>query len=640
MDIRFTCPVCKKNLKVRQELAGKRVKCAACQKPVQVPAAPPPAATPAHAEELAAQVFSDQPKPIEEKKPEGAPISINCFYCDDVVSFPAELAGKQAPCPSCRRIIKVPLPVKEAPKDWRTVQHKGPSAAKQNIEPAPEGVWSASYKSNVSEESLYEADVLVDEVEPLSRQEKVRWGIMIVVGVVILAGVGAGGWHIYSANAQDKAFRRAMQFVDKEQEAKTSPEIAAEVHRLAGEYYLRSGNLSAANEEFRKARSSLARARPGSMERDAELIDLALSQVDLGGTKAQAQDRTRLKWEDAQTELRQTLQRLSTFEARALALRLVARKLVMRGEESAEAKQELRGRMDVLARLLSAAPQELPELHAIVGLEVFRTDPKHAEELAREAAQPYAAPPPPANAGAKAGETPPANVQKPPVAPSLLALFVALQQEAKAFAILPPPPAGARSVVGEARLGYAVGAAHQGKWDYALWLAQIDGDPNQRLETLVGVAEVALEKSPEEAKRIVTAAIDLCEAKKPTNSPWAVRQLARVGVRAGMNDKVQATLDKLQLPSGIKSEVQLESYRARFDMNTPAEITLLSAEVAQKPQAHPRTVAFLSRQCGSSAVIAAAGTWEPEALRALAYIGAALSMQDAALGTQQVTQKR
>lgn len=631
MFIRFICPLCKKGLKVKQELAGKRVKCAACQKPVQVPAAPPSAATPAHAEELAAQVFADAPKPVEEKKLAGGPITLNCYYCDEEVTFAAELAGKQASCPSCRRIVKVPLPVKEAPKDWRTVQHSGPSAAKQSIEPAPEGMWSASAKSTVSQEALIEADVLVEEVEPLSRQEKVRRGILAIGGIVVLGAAVWGTLQLISASKQDSAFQKALKFV--ENEAKISPEIAAEVHRLAGEYFLRAGERDQANAEFKKARGSLARARPG-LEHEAALIDLALSQIDLGGSKSQSQDRARLKWEDAQTELRQTLQKLGAFDARAEGIRLVARKLAARSQESAEARQELRGRAEALARLVSGAPPELPELLSIVGLEIMKIDAKHAEEIAADAAKMYAAPP--AKAPDKKGDKPPA-VPKLPVAPSLLALLLALKQDGKAAEIQPPVPPNVPSIVGEVRFGYAVGCAHQAKWDLAFAYCRIGGDPNQRLQTLVAVAEVALDKSPEEAKRFLTAALEICEREKPGNAPWAVRQLAYLAARAGLADKVPVVLDKF-LPN-LKNEAHLYLLRGRPGNDVAADMNALTAEAAKKTQASERLLSFLARRIGTSAAKAAAD-WEPEPLRALAYIGAAVGMQDSSLGTQAVVQKR
>ena len=242
--------------------------------------------------------------------------------------LPADLAGKQGAVSELSPHHQGAAAGEGTAEGLATVSASGPSAAKENIQPAPEGVWSASSKSSVSQEALYEAEVLVDEVEPLSPRKRCGEPSCTRSESSWPSASASAHWKMWSASAQERAFRKALASVDKENEAKLTPEIAAEVHRLVGEYYLRSGELDHANDEFKKARGSLARAGPGTVERDAALIDLALSQVDLGGSKAQTKDHARLKWDDAQTELRQTLQKLSTTEARVEAIRLLTRKLL------------------------------------------------------------------------------------------------------------------------------------------------------------------------------------------------------------------------------------------------------------------------------------------------------------------------
>src|SRR5262249_5057401 len=117
MSIKFNCPHCDKVLRVKDELAGKRAKYPACGQVLSIPAQ---ASAAVDAEAWAAAALADQPK--AEPKPAAAPagtIDFRCYYCDEDVKMPMDLAGKQAPCPQCRRIIKVPLPVKTEPKDWR-----------------------------------------------------------------------------------------------------------------------------------------------------------------------------------------------------------------------------------------------------------------------------------------------------------------------------------------------------------------------------------------------------------------------------------------------------------------------------------------------------------------------------------------
>ena len=58
MTIKFPCPNCKKPLKVKEELAGKRAKCPACQKILTIPK---PVAAPADVEALAAAALADKP---------------------------------------------------------------------------------------------------------------------------------------------------------------------------------------------------------------------------------------------------------------------------------------------------------------------------------------------------------------------------------------------------------------------------------------------------------------------------------------------------------------------------------------------------------------------------------------------------
>ena len=169
--------------------------------------------------------------------------------------------------------------------------------------------------------------------------------------------------------------------------------------------------------------------------------------------------------------------------------------------------------------------------------------------------------------------------------------------------------------MGEARLGYAVGAAYQGNWNYAQALCLIPGDPNQRFQTLAAVAEVALDKSPDEAKKFATAALDLAEKEQVHNSPWAARQLASLAARLGLTDKLPPFFEKLP-PGGGKGEAQLAALRGRLDQAAPADMDALNAEAAKKSQAYP---AFShswrgsnSFEGSSSAVQKAAGGGNPK----------------------------
>ena len=184
MPIRFKCPHCKKGLVVKEQMAGKKAACPACKKVLSVPAT---VSAPADLEAFAAAALADQPvtpPPQTDGKSDGkadgktngrtdgaappsapAPaIEFNCEFCDTRLKFDADMGGKKAPCtnPECRRIIKVPMPKIERPKDWREVS-KGPSAVLAKKPEQLEGAWgTATDKSKVSQAALAEADAIVE----------------------------------------------------------------------------------------------------------------------------------------------------------------------------------------------------------------------------------------------------------------------------------------------------------------------------------------------------------------------------------------------------------------------------------------------------------------------------------------------
>src|SRR5262249_5719676 len=124
MSIRFNCPHCQKSLKVSAELAGRRARCPGCKQAIAIPTLDPVVS--AEVEDLAAAALSDELKPEEKpEEKETGPIKFQCPYCDEMVEVSADLAGKQTPCPECKRIVKVPVPVKAEPRDWRKVAPRG-----------------------------------------------------------------------------------------------------------------------------------------------------------------------------------------------------------------------------------------------------------------------------------------------------------------------------------------------------------------------------------------------------------------------------------------------------------------------------------------------------------------------------------
>src|SRR5262249_33265419 len=281
MAIKFSCPNCGKALVVKDQLAGKRGACSGCKKVITIPF-PVAEAHHENVEAMAMQAFADEPAaaaaPVETKT-----IEFECPMCDAKVQVTADLEGKRTPCPECGRIIKVPLQVKNEPKDWRTVKSRGPSGAKQDGEAAPEGAWSSSSVAGVSRETLVETGAIVEEVDPDAKRVRLMRLTTAAIAVVFLSLAGLGTYKFLNQGKADKYLERALELT-KGEPAKLTPEQAAVVHSAAAEYHARSRTPDAAQktlDEYGQARAALVKAT--SLERDQMLIDLALDQLELGG---------------------------------------------------------------------------------------------------------------------------------------------------------------------------------------------------------------------------------------------------------------------------------------------------------------------------------------------------------------------
>ena len=150
MPVQFTCKSCNKKFKAADKFAGKTIPCPSCKVPLIVPALPagsvllempPPQAsvkTKSQAEqdiEAMAALALEETKQVEDAVPQF--IQFECTFCDEKVSLPIDLGGKQAPCPGCRRILKVPMPavVKTSGPDWKKQPDKRPSGALRKEDP-------------------------------------------------------------------------------------------------------------------------------------------------------------------------------------------------------------------------------------------------------------------------------------------------------------------------------------------------------------------------------------------------------------------------------------------------------------------------------------------------------------------------
>jgi ribosomal protein S27E len=616
MAIKVHCPTCKKNLAVPDEAAGKKVRCRGCKNILPVPAAaarPGPAAVPvsapADAEALAASVFSDPPPAAAVEEPQF--VEFKCPQCDEPLKLSADLAGKQSPCPSCRRIIKVPLPQKREAADWRNQQKKLPSGARQNFESdQPEGALAATAASTaVSQEALQEAGVIKEEREPLTARQ---WAFRIgapVTALVVLVGVGITLRHITNQNTLDQAVEKAVKDVGslKDKKPLFSVEAQAEVNRAAGEYYLHKnirGCVDKANKYFREARSLLA-GRSG-YENDVALIELALSQIELGDDGKAVDNGERLSWKDTPNELRQTLEKIHSPEAKVLALHEVGRQLIAKGHQN------------VAALLATAVGNGHPDALGVVGLELLSADPKHAETLANQGLDSLP------QAGAA-----PARQEAAPS--SLIALCVALRpkEQDPCRGRLPEVPKQNESNDPNIPLGWIEGLGHQGN---AAAARQLIGKLSTPQMAFQGYVTLAAAEAPDAAGPDVQEAIKLLETGTVSGknvSSWLLLRLVQTAINAKLVEKAPVAANAIQ-DAGLRGRAQLAVLRAQLEAGKKKAETDQANVVDKQTPVHPLAWEALARNNArvDGGTLKAVQSWE-EKVRPLGLVGAALGAQDA-----------
>src|SRR6516225_789141 len=506
MSIKFNCQFCQRSLKVNQELAGKKARCPGCKKIITIPTLQPaPVEIDLNLEEEAAATLAEQTAAPAGPAREKAPIKFHCTYCDEEIDVSGDLAGKQTPCPECRRIIKVPLPVKTEPKDWRKADPRGPAAGLRRDEPPPpEGAWgSAVAGSKVSQQALLEAEAIPEFVEKTTR---LQWVVRILVGAaaLILICVGVTAFlHFRSQSLQKKAIDKALAFVPEEAAAANLRAFeAVEVHRAAGDYFLRAEKALDARSHYKHAQARLrleAGAKPSSVEKDLLAFDLALSQADLGGEKEEVDKGKRIKWDDVYKDLRPTFLGIASPEARIEALQQVSRKLIQRGQAKS---------VETLVSFLNS-DKDRSEMLALVGLELAAAG---QEELADQLADKALAPFVPSHG--KDEKSP--NLRIPP---SLVVLLIVRNQETRAEELLKvSEPKELKNPAIELRLGFSQGRAFQGQWDRAHRIAMATGSARDQMAALLGIAMVAVEKNPEEARKNLEAVLGIWNGKNA--DPW------------------------------------------------------------------------------------------------------------------------
>jgi hypothetical protein len=588
--IRFKCPHCHRPLSVKDHLAGKKANCPACKQPLTIPA---PVAAAADLEELAAAALSDEPAARAAAQKPAAMIELECPYCFEAIQFAPELGGKQAPCPQCKRIIKVPLAKDYKPKDWREVQPRGPSGAKREAEPQLEGAWTTAQKTSVSLEALEEADAIPQKKEPVSPLRWVKRGIYGTLALAVVLG-GFFALRAYFARSQEEStLNRALAYLDpKKEKVKLVPEWTAELQRAAGEYYLLAGNSEEARKHLGKARAA-ARQLPASPERDLILIDLALTQLNQGTLPPGERETAGEVWEKTIREVDQTLQEVSE-EGRSVAVRLVSSKLIEQGQGALAPTR---------AQKLSTRAVQVQEKKEDEGEEPL--PPKESVEKAT------------------------------PVRAQEIALWLALENPTNAAEVLPKAESPERSLI--ERIGYAEGFARLGQWDKAKERMKKPGPVKDRFQACLAVADIASRDQASEARSCIEEAHGLVHKGKfkDTSIPvslWDRFNLARVAARAGLGDKARQLAEELQLPDPLRGRISLEILRTQLaGKKGQAEQTW---DNSAPDNTVARALAVLAvarhkaRYGSSSAVLEEVEALEPERVRPFGYLGVVLASQD------------
>jgi hypothetical protein len=510
--IRFKCPHCKKPLSVKDELAGKRAACPACRKPMVIPALVAP---PANLEDYAAAALTDvaaAPKDDVAAKP----IKFTCNWCDEAVEFPADLAGKQAPCPACKRIVKVPLPKADRPKDWRDVNKKGPAAALINLPEQLEGAWGTEVKGRVSRESLEDADVLPDvEAEPVGVAGWIRRGLIAaaVVGAVALLFVTT--MRRREDRQHEKAVKEALAYLEEHPD----PLLKAAVYRNAAELALGDGKLKDAILEFKKAQATIAqiKSKDHPLDQDLLLLDLALLGTWFGGEEDDFRAKKRMKKNEIVEHIRPTLALIKEKDARIIAYREVAAALIAR--------------------------DQIPDAISIANI---LNNPAKPDDTKESPARPQQI----AVRFGKGDGKPDDKLKLPD---------------------LKAPPDGF------ARVAYAEGYAWKGDLAKAKELALFNGNPYHRFEATLGVASVLLaDKGSSEAALHAAPFVDealkmLLGDKKTVRSaaPWHVLQLMRVSSRTDHADRAKELLSSKDLTPPFTRRAQYEWLLAHMEKAGP-----------------------------------------------------------------------
>jgi hypothetical protein len=468
---------------------------------------------PENIEEEAASAFADEPPPVEEDTPPKT-IDFKCSWCDADLQLPIELAGKQTQCTNeeCRRIVKVPLPKVEGKKDWRKMDRQGPAAARINQPEQLEDAWGTENTTKARQGSLAQAGALKEPPKPsVGVVGWLRRGFItcsvLLLGVLLIAG----GYKLFTSKQQHNALEEAKRLVGPPDPKVTNPLLAAEVHRTIGLLFLQSNEREKAREarkHFQGAQSLFA-VEPSdtnpAINEQLFLIELALSQIELGGDGDDILSKNKLEWEEVRKDLADTLRKIETPEVQVMGLREVISRLREKNQASVA--------ISLAAGLGNAGIAERPPaFRQQIAVLYWKDD---------------------------------AVTQKN--APDL---------SAKAPVAIDP----------HVRVGYAEGYARKQEWEKALALAQLKGRTKDRMDACLGAAAVAWQsRHKEEAAKFVKEALSLVKEKdaKDQLSAWHLLELVKLAARTEEDETVKDLIKNLpeKFTPQFKLRAQMELFQ-------------------------------------------------------------------------------
>lgn len=627
MSIKFRCPHCEKALSVKDELGGKKGTCPGCKKIVLVPVVtpvptngaappplPPPLPTPVDVEAEAAAILGDKPP---ETVPQGPvkTIDFNCPMCDEPIQLPLDLCGKNEPCPSCRRIIKVPLAKKLGPIDWKNPHAGVPSLARVDV-PAVEGAWGNTEATRVSQEALEEAGALPVLREPVTAAQ---WMVRILLlGAVLAFMVGGGAYVFERANVEkeEDSLQVALAYMTTDAaRQRLGPEGLAELHRAAGQYYLRTRQENCAQKakiQFDEAFNQLGKCK--GLERDLALTDLVLARLELGGSGDDLDEGRRFAWEGSKARIGEgtvgvakvvgaDLAAIGTREARLEALRPVIRRLIVLGE--AARVYGLTNQAFGTTGSNNLDWEILMEARGVAGLELLagghRSD---AEKIAARLEQEYAQP------------------KRPPLAASAVVLIMVLER--------PPPAAGKGGADEENQIvARSEGRYRKGETAQALEEVELQRTPKLKLWAQVGLANAALDANRKDGAEWDRAFEWAVNMRGNTVAVWHQWRLLHLGLRAGVDEtKLKALVEAL--PEGpFRARAQLLLFKARLTRTPAAQpqdaLQLVPDQTLSRALAHE---ALARHNIGHDRETSRAVLALPDPNRAFGCIGVSLGLQE------------